>query len=362
MVKIAFLGDIMPGGVHSGTSNKYISSELKTFLSEFDLRVGTLESAIGDSFSFDTHKIESNVYDIVYSKDKDIDKLTDLNIDIVSLANNHIFDLDIDGFKNTLYQLDKAGIKHCGAGINIEKASKPVLLEIKGERLAVFAYCKHQGWSSKLRVATDETPGINPLIEDNIIKDISDYKTKGYKVCLLLHWSNEHTIWPANKDRVTAKLLMKTGADIIIGSHAHHVQPRLKYKNNNTFFNLGNFLFPDRYITEPRVTYYPEKSENVETFPVIIDFRKVKEPTLKLWKSTARCGMIADIQINGKKIIAKQHLTNLTEANLLEFADTNTTRALNYKLRAVTMLLRLPFYSFSLFSRRVFNFINRKIK
>ncbi|NMB50379.1 MAG: hypothetical protein GX997_08010 [Bacteroidales bacterium] len=99
-IKIAFVGDIMPGGVLHGISSGYISNRLLTYLNNFDLRIGTLERAIGDNFDFDKRKMKGKK-SIIYSKNIDIEKLVLLNIDAVSLANNHVFDLGKDGLYNT---------------------------------------------------------------------------------------------------------------------------------------------------------------------------------------------------------------------------------------------------------------------
>lgn len=53
MIKIACVGDVMPAGVHHGKKDNYIKSDVLEFLKSFDIRVATLECAIGDKPSFD---------------------------------------------------------------------------------------------------------------------------------------------------------------------------------------------------------------------------------------------------------------------------------------------------------------------
>lgn len=48
MIKIACVGDVMPAGVHHGKKDNYIKSDVLEFLKSFDIRVATLECAIGD--------------------------------------------------------------------------------------------------------------------------------------------------------------------------------------------------------------------------------------------------------------------------------------------------------------------------
>ncbi len=50
MIKIIGVGDIMPGGVLNGTKNEFVSEDVKLLLAKGDIRVGTLETAVGNNF------------------------------------------------------------------------------------------------------------------------------------------------------------------------------------------------------------------------------------------------------------------------------------------------------------------------
>lgn len=359
-VKIAFLGDIMPGGLLTGRNIEFLSNEAKDYLFSHDLRVGTLECPIGDIYHFDKNKIESGIYDIVFAKNEDIERLTNLNIDVVSLANNHIFDLDITGFKNTISLLKAKNIKFCGAGMNKKEASEPLIVEVKNKKIAFLAYCKHLGWSSKIRIASDNFPGINPLIESDVIRDIKKLKNENCIVFLLLHWGNEHTFYPLNKDRKLAFSLIKAGADGIIGSHSHRVQPKITYRGKPVYFSLGNFLFPDRYISPPRVTYYPDSFKNVNDYPISFDYKKVTEPTLKLWRRHSRIGIIGVVEIS-EKIISKVVFSELTANNKLILAKKDLIQ-IRIMLNYISTFIKTPLYPAIIFIKRSLNYLKRLIK
>lgn len=91
MIKLCFVGDIMPGGVLP-YQDQYISSELKDFLKGFDLRIGTLEAAIGTNLPFDPVKTKGR-QNIVYARNEDFFRIKEMGIDVASLANNHVWDL-----------------------------------------------------------------------------------------------------------------------------------------------------------------------------------------------------------------------------------------------------------------------------
>ena len=61
--------------------------------------------------------------------------LKDGGVDIVNLANNHIYDYQEQGLFDTIEHLDAANILYIGAGKNLELARKPVILEEQGIRL-----------------------------------------------------------------------------------------------------------------------------------------------------------------------------------------------------------------------------------
>lgn len=140
-MKFCVLGDIMPGGVSAGSEIKK-SNKLQNYFNRFDLRIATLESAIGNKPSFNEDKIGCGGQVCVWSHNDDLTKLTTLDVNLVSLANNHTGDLGKEGLRNLLIKLDKLGINYIGAGENIEKASKPFVYREKDTTYAFIAVCQ----------------------------------------------------------------------------------------------------------------------------------------------------------------------------------------------------------------------------
>ena len=90
MKGILFCGDIMPGGVLPYQAN-YISKEVQTYLNSFDLRIGTLEAALGTGLAYDEVKMQGRA-NIVYARNEDFFRVKEMGFNVVSLANNHIYD------------------------------------------------------------------------------------------------------------------------------------------------------------------------------------------------------------------------------------------------------------------------------
>ena len=89
--------------------------------------------------------------------------MSELNIDVVTLANNHILDFGNKALENTFESCHNNGILSVGAVVNLNQASKPLIIEREGIKIAIVNFCEHE-WS----VATSTNVGANPLdIIDN---------------------------------------------------------------------------------------------------------------------------------------------------------------------------------------------------
>jgi len=112
---LAFLGDIFWGD----DTDWVLSEELKSILDNADIVIANLESPV-TSCDFDySDKI------VLRSSANTVGLLNSLGIDVVSLANNHIFDTGWDGFKETVEGLDNIGVGHFGAGENLNEVMQP---------------------------------------------------------------------------------------------------------------------------------------------------------------------------------------------------------------------------------------------
>ena len=90
----------MPGGVLPYQEN-YVRENIISYMKSFDLRIGTLECAIGNNMEYDQSKMDAEK-NIIYARDEDFYRVKELGIDVVSLANNHIYDLGEAGLRNTI--------------------------------------------------------------------------------------------------------------------------------------------------------------------------------------------------------------------------------------------------------------------
>lgn len=343
MIRIACVGDIMPGGILHNKDVEFIDKEVEDYLSLADVRVGTLECAVGDKPTFDPEKM-CRKQDIVYTPNADLIRVKSLGVNVVSLANNHIYDLGHNGLVNTIEQLKKLGIQYCGAGNNLEEASRPAVVEVNNKKLAFLAYCDYQDKTvGYVPFAEAGKSGVNPMYTAHVLSEIQKYKKIYDYVFVITHWGTEHTYFPLPEVWKLSRQMVQAGADGIIGGHTHRVQPILDIEGKPVIFSLGNFSFFDRYINAPRPTYYPAPEENTDNYPITYEYPYVKEPTLKLWPYLARIGMIVQLTIDDHGVCrCDRRYTFLNERNKIVFFT--PSKIIKFKLNLIKLLLGLPVY------------------
>lgn len=323
-MKLLFGGDIMPGGVLP-YQNEYCSPELKQYLSGFDFRIGTLEAAIGTNIPFDPIKMKNRA-NIIFARNEDLNRVKEIGMDVVSLANNHVFDLGEEGLLNTIEMLSQNKIQYCGAGKNIEEASRPAVVEKDGVKVAIFAYCYHNtGHWQSIPVANENQAGINPLVPEKVLNDIKRAKGHYDHVIVLPHWGNEYTSRPTAECVSWAKRMIEAGAIAVLGSHPHQIQPSMNYKQGYICFSMGNFLFPDFYMQPPRPIWYPDANEDLTSIEPLEDYPfPVEKPIKRVWSSYSRYGCVADFDIYAKSVGVSRKYVHLSLDNVLSLSELDT--------------------------------------
>lgn len=357
MIKIKVVGDIMPGGILNKKKISFISDRVLAYLKDADIRIGTLECGIGNEPSFCQIKSSKGSSAFVYAEDEDLQRLKILDINAVSLANNHFFDLGKKGAEHTISLLKKNGILYFGAGMDLKEAQQPAVFKISGKTFAFIGFCDTN--LKYCQFATENSPGINPLEKDNIIELIKSAKEKFNYVFAVVHWGKEHTWWPSPHVIKYAKILQKAGVSGIIGDHPHRVQSVCKINQCPIAFSLGNFLFPDRFINTPYVTYYPLNLDEIKSMPTVHGFTRVKQPSLKLWPDISNIGMILEIHCGDNSNIEMDYkLSEISHTGFIDFISHTgkIERILNI---TKPIILNIFYSSFFTFCKRFSNLLSR---
>ncbi len=164
--------------------------------------------------------------------------LAEAGVNVVSLANNHILDCGRAGVLETLEVLESWRIAAVGAGMNSAAAHRPRIVHAGGKSLAFLAYY----WNERCGAA-QELPGAALDAPDRIAADILHVRPMVDHIIVSFHWGVAYDRTPSEDDRWKARLAIDCGADAVIGSHPHVVQPFEIHRNRPIFYSLGNFAF-----------------------------------------------------------------------------------------------------------------------
>lgn len=171
--------------------------------------------------------------------------LDDLGIDIVGLANNHVYDYGPDAFEDTLTTLENDGMPYVGAGHNLSEAMSPVYLKADGFTIAYVAASR----AEKLKMtpqATETEGGILRCYDNELfLQAIREARANADFVIALPHWGTEHSTVLEEAQTSGAREYIEAGADAVIGAHPHILQGIEYVEGKPVVYSLGNFWFDD---------------------------------------------------------------------------------------------------------------------
>lgn len=167
----------------------------------------------------------------------------EMGVDLLTLANNHVYDFGRDAFLDMLLSFDEYKLPRIGAGKNIEEAMKPYYFIINGYKFAFVNATRAEKYIMTPE-ATETNPGVfrcyDPTNMVNLIKEVekeSDY------VITIIHFGKEGYHELEEEQVKSAKMYIDAGSDAVVGHHAHVLQGIEFYNNKPIIYNLGDFIF-----------------------------------------------------------------------------------------------------------------------
>ncbi len=215
---------------------------VRSFIEQADIAIGNLEVTLAGK--------PYKGYPQFSSPDALAVAARDAGFDVFIQANNHALDRGQAGFRRTLLMLDSLCIIHTGTFSDSSKRliQYPLIFEKNGIRIALLNY-------------TYGTNGINipkPFIINridtfHIRQDLNKARLANPDfVIVTIHWGEEYQRLENRTQQNLAAFMLRHGADAIIGSHPHVVQPIKSYPGNDSTrnhivaYSLGNFVSNQR--------------------------------------------------------------------------------------------------------------------
>ncbi|MBE5852715.1 MAG: CapA family protein [Lachnospiraceae bacterium] len=177
-----------------------------------------------------------------------VEILHEMGVDIVKLANNHVYDYGMDALLDTFETLENAGIAYMGAGRNLEQAMTPVYIELDDKTVAFVAASRAEK-NKMTPQATEEKPGILRCYDTELfLESIKEAKSNADFVLAYVHWGTEYSYDLEEVQLTTGKDYLDAGADVIIGAHSHCLQGMEYYDGKPIIYSLGNYWFNEKTL------------------------------------------------------------------------------------------------------------------
>ncbi|HYO74479.1 MAG TPA: CapA family protein [Archangium sp.] len=189
-------------------------------------------------------------------------------VDVVSTANNHVFDQRRAGAEATWKHLAEAGLKGVGTGPSEAAAWEPLIVEKRGMRIGFLSFTR---WLNGAR--NPEEPETSPHVAyvpyrgrvngswrspESAVALVRAAARRCDALIVAIHWGTEYSHTPHPEDRKLAHALLEAGALAIIGHHPHVLQPIESYRTSSgrdtlVAFSLGNLIAnQDRHYVHGR--------------------------------------------------------------------------------------------------------------
>ncbi|MBO5064547.1 MAG: CapA family protein [Clostridia bacterium] len=227
-----------------------LSDEILSFLRSADHVIPNVEGPVADA---EQNTTQSGVQQLLHTIDPAAVKvLTKMKADVWNICNNHIMDAGAYGIESTLKIAKELGVKTIGAGMNIDEAREPVIIDEAGG-IGMFGV----GYQRACRKADTDKPGCYSWSDlDAIQKTIDDIKSKCRWCIVVAHAGEEFTPLPSPYTRERYRKYLEMGADIVVGHHPHVPMNYETVGDKIIFYSLGNFIFDTDYQRSQHKTEY----------------------------------------------------------------------------------------------------------
>lgn len=217
---------------------------IKPFISQADIAIGNLETVIGGK------DLTYTGYPNFNSPFEYLSAIKETGFDFLVASNNHSMDRGKIGVLRTIEALKLLNLGYSGIYNSNEDNDSIRIISINNIIIAILSY----SYGLNGRVLQSKDKYLVNLIDTSIIaKEISKAKEKNADIILTyFHFGDEYTRLPNKFQNEIVNFAIKCGADIIIGSHPHVLQPIKKFKTNHNLdtgfvaYSLGNFISGQR--------------------------------------------------------------------------------------------------------------------
>ncbi len=279
-IELLFVGDIMLSreighSMQTRGNWNFPFERVAETLQSADLAFGNLEGPMS------TRGINLGSIYFFRADPRAIKGLQFAGFDVLSVANNHIWDYGKEAFEDTLLHLKEARITPVGGAENYAQAHKASIREVKGIKIGFLGYTNLLPKSLGEPQSKPTIAWFDPVI---VKQDIAEAKRQADIVIVSIHWGNEYELSPTRGQEIVAHELIDSGALLVIGHHPHVVQKTESYHGGYIAYSLGNFVFDQNFSEDTgrglmvRIILADTKVVKTEQLPLV--FNTFFQPSL----------------------------------------------------------------------------------
>lgn len=248
---ISFVGDvsladnwfIMPYYDSRGGINGVLGSKMLDIMRSSDIMIANSEFTVSNRGTALLNKMYT-----FRAKPERLPIYNEMGVDMVTLANNHVYDYGVDAFNDMLDSFNEYKIPHIGAGHNIEEAKKPYYFIINGYKIAFVSASRAEKNIMTPGASIDSGGVFRCYDSTDMINLIKELKSNSDYVIPIIHFGRENSHELEEEQVSSAHAYIDAGADMVVGHHAHTLQGVEIYNDKPIIYNLGNFLFNNETI------------------------------------------------------------------------------------------------------------------
>ena len=217
--------------------------EVKPFLQQFSLRYINQETPlIGGTEGYDV-----TGYPNFISPEACADAIVDTGFNMVNFTTNHSYDAGVEGIEYSQQVWAKYPQIVIGGSYTDQASRETVhMIESNGIRFAFLAYSYGDNSYEDVSKEPNNYYAV-PFVKDDAAADIARAKQVADAVIVSMHWGDEYTAELNGNQKEWAQWLADQDVDLVIGSHAHNIQPVEYYTGASgnkipVVFGLGDFV------------------------------------------------------------------------------------------------------------------------
>lgn len=264
----------------------YCFEHVKKYFDGKDLVIGNLETVIAEDLPLSDYPCFNSPVEFV-------DALKNAGFNLLTTANNHSMDKKVEGVLNTLKVLDEREISHFGTYSSAEERDGILVKDVNGIKLA---FVSATYGTNGIPLPQDKPYLVNILSEELITEDIKRAKSLNPDFVIVMpHLGNEYESYPRDVFINWIDIMIKAGADIVLASHPHVLQP-MEFRTVTTdsgeertafvTYSLANFISSQRDVPRDTGVIVNLKFSKVDDNPAEIE-QVSYIPTWVQWRDTS---------------------------------------------------------------------------